>query len=1001
PNMQGDQMVFDVFVAIKDNESTLSVVNGKRISLETFYDYWVILHPSYASAFQQILLDHGVEYQEDAMEPDNSTSAATWIETDGSSYHHTYFPAGDVDWSKFNGSAGAEWLIKTRNLANGADTILQVYDTDGTTLLATNDDATSSTVASAIQFTASADVTYYVKTYRYEDTIPIGRYGDFDLTISDINHPSITSLSPSSGSVSGGYTVDITGDNFESGLTVNFGVYTATGVTLNSATSLTVTVPANIPGYSDITITNPVTSDGITPQGSLSDGFEYTGSALAPIISSISPDFGDYSGSTEVTITGDYLIGGLTTALGSTTISSVTVVDAKTIKATVQSVPRGVHTVMVTNPNGASSSIVNAFESTLTDIATVGSTFVTGSPLQTPIPISEDVRMSDMYVHVNVSHTIVPAKLNLTLETPGGQMIALFDGIEVANETYYWKSGFDSIFGYNDYPSEALYQLKGESSLGDWTLHASSSSSSTNTLHSWGLTFLEYRHRDHADQVYCPAEYRNHVMSLDASSGDLLFRARYEGSFGYDVAVSDDGTYLFTAGGAYHDGVTWANSILSTYDAWTGEFLNSYQLTGYTSEGSLAPVSNGDLLVVTSSQLYLIDIANQAITGNVSLIYHSNWANYAAAVDPAGTTAYVTNNAESLLQTYTLSSMAGAGNMSTGTYSPTDIDISSDGSFGVMASDSVSGSTINTNLGVIQVFQTSALTVNATYSAPTVRGQVELSSDDSEAYLGVFQIDAGFTHVDFQTGITTRYTDYGGTLGIYELDDRMFISDWEDNRIIVWDPVAMAEVTTIDLTPLDGYRCRGIAAAEPPGMLSPTISATSTDLVLSWAVPSSGPTVTEYRIYKGDSPGNEGFHATVAHSVLTYTDTSASSSALSYYRVSAVMAGLGEGPVSPRLIGAPGSDFDGDGIADALDEDDDGDGVPDSDDAFPFDSSEDTDTDGDGIGNNADTDDDGDGVADSSDAFPLDSSEDTDTDGDGIGNNADTDDDGDGVADSS
>jgi phosphopantothenoylcysteine decarboxylase/phosphopantothenate--cysteine ligase len=55
-------------------------------------------------------------------------------------------------------------------------------DLASTTLLATNDDATSSTVASAIQFTASADATYYIKTYRYEDTIPIGRYGDFDLT---------------------------------------------------------------------------------------------------------------------------------------------------------------------------------------------------------------------------------------------------------------------------------------------------------------------------------------------------------------------------------------------------------------------------------------------------------------------------------------------------------------------------------------------------------------------------------------------------------------------------------------------------------------------------------------------------------------------------------------------------------------------------------------------------------------------------------------------------
>ncbi|PXF17851.1 MAG: hypothetical protein CXX73_06035, partial [Methanobacteriota archaeon] len=392
PNMQGDQMVFNVFVAIKDNESPLSVVNGKRISLETFYDYWVILHPSYASAFQQILLDHGVEYQEDAMEPDDSASAATWIETDGSTYHHTFYAAGDEDWSKFNGSAGVEYLIKTRGLSNGADTYLQVYDTDGATLLDSNDDESTSSVASAIQFNASADATYYIRTNRSTDAIPIGVYGDHDLTIYNINHPSVTPLSPSSGSVDGGYTVDITGDYFESGAIVHFGVYAATDVIWNSATSMSVTVPANVPGYADITIINPLTSDGITPQGTLTDGFEYTGSPLEPVISSITPDFGDYSGSTEVTITGDYLIDGLTTSFGSNILSSLTVVDAKTIQATVQSVPRGVHTVMVTNPNGASSSIVNAFESTLTDIATVGSTFVSGSPLQNTITITEDVR---------------------------------------------------------------------------------------------------------------------------------------------------------------------------------------------------------------------------------------------------------------------------------------------------------------------------------------------------------------------------------------------------------------------------------------------------------------------------------------------------------------------------------------------------------------------------------------------------------------------------------
>ncbi len=991
PNLQGDQMVWDVFIAIKDNETSTGVVNGTRISLETFYDYWVILHPSYASDFQQILLDHNVEYIEDALESDDSYSTATWIETTGSTHHHTFFPAGDADWSKFNGTAGAEWLIKTMNLANGADTILQVYDSDGTTLLASNNDATSSSVASSIQFSAPADATYYIKTYRYADTIPIGRYGDFDLTITDINHPSITSLSPSSGSVSGGYTVDIAGSNFESGATVKFGVYTATDVTWNNATSMTVTVPANIPGYADIKIYNPVTSDGITPQGTLSDGFEYNGSPLDPVISSISPDFGDYTGSTEVTITGDYLIDGLTTALGSTTLASVTVVDAKTIQATVQSVPRGVHTVTVTNPNGASSSIVNGFESTLTEIATIGSTFVAGSPLQNSITITEDVRMSDLYVHVNVSHPIVPAKLNLTLETPSGQMIALFDEIQVANETFYWKSGFDSIFGYNDYPSEALYQLKGESSLGSWTLHASSSSSSTNTLHSWGVTFLEYRHRDHADQVYCAAEYRNHVMSVDSESGDLLFRARYEGAYGNAVSVSNDGRKIFSGGSTYHDGNSWQNSLIHINDAWTGKLLDSYLLTGRADAGSMVETPNGNLVVVTSSQLYLINLTSQTIVGNLSLTYYANYNTYDVAINPSGTIAYVTNKDGKSLQTYHLPSLTSAGNLSTGSNEPTDVIISSDGSFGA----------IGYNQDIIQLFYTSNLSVYATHTAYTGRATITFNSDDTEIYGGIFSWYAGFMHLNLQSGNLTTYPVDGASFGVYALGERVYIADWGDPSIIVWDSVRMQQVLEIDLAPYDGYSCRDITASEPPGMLSPTISATSHDLVLSWAAPSSGPAVTEYRVYKGDSPGNESYYANVSPSTLTYTDTSASSTALSYYRVSSVMTGLGEGPISPRLTGAPGADYDNDGIADTLDNDDDNDGVLDSDDAFPQDPSEDTDTDGDGTGNNADTDDDGDGVADSSDAFPLDSSEDTDTDGDGTGNNADTDDDGDGVADSS
>ena len=76
------------------------------------------------------------------------------------------------------------------------------------------------------------------------------------------------------------------------------------------------------------------------------------------------------------------------------------------------------------------------------------------------------------------------------------------------------------------------------------------------------------------------------------------------------------------------------------------------------------------------------------------------------------------------------------------------------------------------------------------------------------------------------------------------------------------------------------------------------------------------------------------------------------------------------------------------------------DGIPNTDDAFPRDSSEWNDNDSDGIGDNLDADDDNDGFNDSVDFFPLDSLENSDNDLDGIGDNLDNDDDNDGFNDS-
>jgi uncharacterized protein (TIGR03382 family) len=83
----------------------------------------------------------------------------------------------------------------------------------------------------------------------------------------------VSSLNPTSGSSAGGTSVTITGTNFTSPATVNFGAAAATDVTINSATSITATSPAGS-GKVDVTVT---TTAG-TSSTSTNDQFTYDAS---------------------------------------------------------------------------------------------------------------------------------------------------------------------------------------------------------------------------------------------------------------------------------------------------------------------------------------------------------------------------------------------------------------------------------------------------------------------------------------------------------------------------------------------------------------------------------------------------------------------------------------------------------------------------------------------------------------------------------------------------
>jgi hypothetical protein len=123
-----------------------------------------------------------------------------------------------------------------------------------------------------------------------------------DITI-ETTAPAVTSISPSSGSSSGGTSVAITGTNFFSAQganvvkSVKFGNTDASSYTVNSDTQITATAPAGSAGSVDITVaTTGGTSDAVS-----TDKFKYAASIVAPTTQSSAITFSSVT-STGMTI---------------------------------------------------------------------------------------------------------------------------------------------------------------------------------------------------------------------------------------------------------------------------------------------------------------------------------------------------------------------------------------------------------------------------------------------------------------------------------------------------------------------------------------------------------------------------------------------------------------------------------------------------------------------------------------------------------------------------
>ncbi len=106
----------------------------------------------------------------------NTAAAATQIQVGGGANAGSIGTAGDVDWFKFTqpGLAifpppPATFTIQT-TVAGNMDTVIDLYAADGTTLLASNDDAAGLGYASKIVYTGTVKTMYTLKVRHYGTT---------------------------------------------------------------------------------------------------------------------------------------------------------------------------------------------------------------------------------------------------------------------------------------------------------------------------------------------------------------------------------------------------------------------------------------------------------------------------------------------------------------------------------------------------------------------------------------------------------------------------------------------------------------------------------------------------------------------------------------------------------------------------------------------------------------------------------------------------------------
>ena len=179
-----DQEVWQVFSG--------PIKNATTVTHESFWNGW--FDGSVANGnlleMQNVFGFLSIDYVTDPFEPNDTIADATAVAAGGAPVRLTYFsdPDGDgkgqadTDLFRLDAASGATYVVETYGLLSDANTLLEILDTDGITVLASNDDRSSSDPSSYLSWTSPRADRFYVRSRHATD---VGIHGTYFLSLTN------------------------------------------------------------------------------------------------------------------------------------------------------------------------------------------------------------------------------------------------------------------------------------------------------------------------------------------------------------------------------------------------------------------------------------------------------------------------------------------------------------------------------------------------------------------------------------------------------------------------------------------------------------------------------------------------------------------------------------------------------------------------------------------------------------------------------------------------